>query len=259
LIQQNKKIIAVVLICFHNFLVGLHAQTPTEPQEITVNGTIRQESNQPISNVIIINQRTKTGAFGKSDGTYNVKCLKSDTLTITSLGYYSRNICFKDSTIKPAYYPITFLEERIQTLATVEIFAPKDLEQIQEEIKRLGFNENDYMMSGINALASPITFLYQQFSKKEESRRELARLENEDRKRDLLKDLFHHYVDYDIIQLNNDQFDDFIDYLNVSDEFLKSSTQYDFLIFVRDRFKDYKIANRNKIIFKSEDYDFDKD
>jgi hypothetical protein len=259
LIQQNKKIIAVVLICFHNFLVGLHAQSPTTTQEITVNGTIRQESNQPISNVIIINQRTKTGAFGKSDGTYSVKCLKTDTLTITSLGYHSRNISFKDSIFKSVYYPITFLEERIQTLATVEIFAPKDLEQIQEEIKRLGFNEDDYMMSGINALASPITFLYQQFSRKEASKRELNRLENEDRKRALLKDLFHHYVDYDIIQLNNDQFDDFITYLNVSDEFLKSSTQYDFLIFVRDRFKDYKIANRNKIIFKSEDYDFDKD
>jgi hypothetical protein len=115
------------------------------------------------------------------------------------------------------------------------------------------------MICGLNALASPITFLYQQFSKREESKRELARLQNEDKKRELLKDLFHHYVDYDIIQLTNDQFDEFIDFLNVSDEFMKTSSQYDFLIFVRDRFKDFKIANRKRIQFSNDDYDFDKD
>lgn len=257
--QQYFKSIFIVLICFHQLKTIAQPTSSTTATEITVNGTIRQESNQPISNVIIINQRTKTGAFGKSDGSYVVKCLKTDTLTITSLGYYSRSICFKDSLLKAEYKPATYLEERTQTLATVEIFAPKDLEQIQEEIKSLGFNEDDYMLSGINAAASPITFLYQQFSKKEASKRELARLENEDKKRALLKDLFHHYVDYDIIQLDNAQFDSFIDFLNVSDDFLKSSSQYDFLIFVRDRFKDFKIANRNKIIFQNEDYDFDKD
>jgi hypothetical protein len=246
-----------VLLSFSH--LNSHSQSPAPAQEIVVSGKIRQENNQPISNVIIINQRSKTGSFGKSDGSYSVKCLKTDTITITSLGYYSRNLCFKDSVLKAEYFPTTFLEERTQTLAAVEIFAPKDLEQIQEEIKSLGFNEDDYMISGLNALASPITFLYQQFSKREESKRELARLQNEDKKRELLKDLFHHYVDYDIIQLTNDQFDEFIDFLNVSDEFMKTSTQYDFLIFVRDRFKDFKIANRKRIQFSNDDYDFDKD
>lgn len=259
IINTRLNLHLLIMVMLGLFVTKLQAQESISPQEIIVSGRIRQENNQPISNVIIINQRSKTGAFGKSDGSYSVKCLKTDTLTITSLGYYSRNICFKDSVIKPEYFPITFLEERTQTLAAVEIFAPKDLEQIQEEIKSLGFNEDDFMISGLNALASPITFLYQQFSKREASKRELARLENEDRKRELLKDLFHHYVDYDIIQLTNDQFDEFIDYLNVSDEFMKSSSQYDFLIFVRDRFKDFKIANRKRLQFTNEDYDFDKD
>lgn len=237
------------------------AQQPVVASQDTiwVYGKIREENNQPISNVIVINQRTRKGTFGKQDGSYAIKCLRTDTLTITSLGYVSRRISFRDSTLKNEFHPVTFLEERIQTLAAVEIFAPRDLEQIQEEIKKLGYNEEDYMISGLNALASPITFLYQQFSKREQSRRELARLENEDKKRALLKDLFHHYVDYDIIQLNDDQFDEFIDYINVSDEFLKSSTQYDFLIYVKDRFRDFKVVKRREIIFRNEDYDFEKD
>jgi hypothetical protein len=85
----------------------------------------------------------------------------------------------------------------------------------------LGYDERDYMLSGINAVQSPITFLYQQFSRKEQSKRQVAYMENEDRKRELLKELFRLYVDYDIISLSDEQFDDFITYLNVSDEFLK--------------------------------------
>lgn len=243
----------ILFLCFYPTV--FYGQQDT----IVVKGHIRDDKNQPISNVIVINQRTKKGEFGRPDGSYQIKCLKSDTLTLTSLGYAPRNLSFKDSLFKPAYYPTTFLEERFQTLATVEIFAPRDLEQIQEEIKKLGYNENDYMLSGINALSSPITFLYQQFSKREESRRELARLTNDDKKRDLLKDLFQHYVDYDIIQLNNDQFDEFITFLNVSDEFLKNATQYDFLIYVKDRFKDFKVVKRKEIRFTNDDYNFEKD
>lgn len=249
----RKKIL--ILLFFAFISSALCAQQDT----IVVKGKIKDEKNQPISNVIVINQRTKKGEFGRPDGSYQIKCLKSDTLTLTSLGYSPRNISFVDSALQQTYQPITFLEERFQTLATVEIFAPRDLDEIQEEIKKLGYNEDDYMLSGINAMASPITFLYQQFSRREESKRELARLTNEDKKRDLLKDLFKHYVDYDIIQLNNDQFDEFISFLNVSDEFLKKSTQYDFLIYVKDRFKDFKVVKRKEIRFTSDDYDFDKD
>ena len=59
--------------------------------------------------------------------------------------------------------------------------------------------------------------------------------------------------------LKNEEFDAFIDYLNVSDEFMKTSTQYDFLIYVRDRFRDYKLLRRQQQKLKESDYDYDKD
>jgi hypothetical protein len=101
--------------------------------------------------------------------------------------------------------------------------------------------------------------LYQQLSKKEESKRIVAKLENDDRRRDLLKELFTIYVDYKIIELSTEDFDDFISYLNVSDEFMKSSSQYEFLVFVKDRFQDYQIARRNTRPLKEGDFDYDKD
>jgi hypothetical protein len=226
---------------------------------IMVRGELRDEMDQPIPNAIIINRTTKKGAFGKPNGSFEISCQRGDTLAITSLGYQTRYVTYSDSLQNTNFRLKLYLDARTYMLAEVEVFAPRDLEQIQEDILKLGYNEKDYMLSGINAAASPITFLYQQFSKVERSKRQVAYLENEDRKRELLKELFRLYVDYEIIVLNDEQFDDFITYLNVSDDFLKNSSQYDFLIYVKDRFRDYKIFLRQNQRMQPADFDYDKD
>lgn len=231
----------------------------TDTTAILVRGELRDEMDQPIPNAIIINRSTKKGSFGKPNGSFELKCQRGDTLAITSLGYQTRYITYTDSIGFTDFKLKLYLDTRTYMLAEVEVFAPRDLEQIQEDILKLGYNEKDYMLSGINAAASPITFLYQQFSKVERSKRQVAYLENEDRKRELLKELFRLYVDYEIITLNDDQFDDFITYLNVSDEFLIQSSQYDFLVYVKDRFRDYKIFLRQNQRMNSSDFDYDKD
>lgn len=258
--MSDLRVIRIVLLTWLT-LAGITArgQSNTLGDIIQINGKVRDENDQPIANAIIINKRTKTGSFGRADGSFTLNCNRTDTLAITSLGFMTRQVTFADSTGNGSFNLTLYLDTRIYQVATVEIFAPRDLEQIQADINKLGFNENDYMLSGINAAQSPITFLYQQFSKKERSKREVARLENEDNKRELLKELFRLYVDYQIIELNNDEFDAFIDYLNVTDEFMINSTQYDFLIYVKDRFKDYKVQLRQKKQLQGSDFDYDKD
>ena len=228
-------------------------------QKIRIKGKVLEERGQPVANSIVLNTHTQKGAYGLPDGHFIIECNKTDTLTITCLGYYSRQICFKDSVFKEVYYPKVYLLDRVYTYSTLHIFAPRDLEDIQKDIQSLGYNESDYMLSGINAAMSPITFLYQQLSKKEASKRVVAELKNEDRRRDLLKELFQIYVDYQIIDLTTEEFDDFITYLNVSDEFLIQSSQYEFLVYVKERFRDYQVMRRNDTQFKKEDFDFDKE
>jgi hypothetical protein len=74
-----------------------------------------------------------------------------------------------------------------------------------------------------------------------------------------LKELFHLYVDYDIIDLTNEEFDAFIDFMHVSDEFIRQSSQYEFLIFVKEEFQHYKIWRRGRREWKEEDFNYDKD
>ena len=163
---------------------------------IRVKGKVFEEHGQPVPNCIILNVRTQQGIFGMPDGTFVIECQRTDTLTITCLGYHARQLCYRDSAMKSVYYPRMFLNERTYSFSTLNVFAPRDLDDIQKDIQSLGYDENDYMLSGINAMASPITFLYQQLSKKEQSKRVVAEMENDDRRRDLLKELFRIYVDF---------------------------------------------------------------
>ncbi|MCC7502913.1 MAG: hypothetical protein IT229_10315, partial [Flavobacteriales bacterium] len=96
-----------------------------------------------------------------------------------------------------------------------------------------------YRVSSVDAFQSPITFLYQEFSKRERSKRLVAELRNEDRKRDLLKELLHKYVEYDIINLSNESFDDFIDFCAVPDPVIKGLSQYEFLLYVQKKYELY--------------------
>lgn len=225
-------------------------------QTIRIEGRVRDPHGQGIPNAIIVNNRTKTGSFGNSNGFYTLVCEKGDTLSITALSYYTRQLCMKDSVLKDVYHPTIFLDDRTYMLPVVEFISPRDLEAIEEDLMGLGFDENQFKTATVS---NPITFLYEQFSKRERSKLEVARMEHEDRKRALLKELFHLYVDFDIITLTNDEFDAFIDFMHVSDEFIRQSSQYEFLVFVKEEFQQYKIWKRGKREWKDEDFNYDKD
>ena len=204
---------------------------------------VDKDTRNPVFNLMVVNMRTQEGGFVPSGGKFTLSALRTDTLLIASTGYTTRKLCFRDS-LKKSEFDIRILMPKLEiTLKPVEIFTQRDLEEIQKDIESLGYNEDDYIISGATALESPITYLYQQFSRRERNKREVAQMRNDDRRRALLKELFRKYVDNDIIDLQDEDFDDFIDFCRVSDEFMKNSTQYDFIMYVKKRYELYEMIN----------------
>lgn len=209
-------------------------------QEVTIAGkVISSDPERTLYDLMVVNKRTRVGAFGKVDGSFSVRAQKTDTLIIGSAGHQSVFVCMKDSAAKDAYTVNVKLMQNVIRLREFQVVPKRDLEDIQKEIAELGYKEEDYMLNGVNALESPITFLYQSFSKREASKRIVAELRNEDRKRALLKELLKRYVEYDIINLSNDSFDDFIDFCAVPDEVIKGLSQYDFLMHIKKKYELY--------------------
>ena len=194
---------------------------------------------------MVINRTTQQGFFAGANGQFTVSCQKNDTILIASTGYHTFRICYKDSADKQDFFVRLYMHKLSVQLKEVEIIANRDIESIERDIQKLGYKKSDYMVSGVDAFNSPITFLYQAFSKRERAIRDIAEKRNEDRKRDLLKELLSRYVAYDVIQLNDEEFDDFIKFCNVPDEFMKQSTQYEFILYIKKKYEFYE-AIKNK-------------
>lgn len=209
-------------------------------QEVTISGKVTStDPERVLYDLMVVNKRTRTGTFGHVDGSFTVKALKTDTLLFGSAGHQTQPVCLVDSTLKEAYTFNLRLQQNVIRLREFRVVPERDLADIQKDIRDLGYNEDDYIIDGVDALQSPITFLYQAFSKREASKRLVAELRNEDRKRALLKELLKRYVEFDIINLSDAAFDDFIDFCSVPDEVMKGLSQYDFLMYVKKKYELY--------------------
>jgi hypothetical protein len=226
-----------------NLLLILLAIGPllTSAQElVTIHGKVITSTDQhTYYDLMIVNRRTRSGTFGNADGTFTVQALRTDTLMIGSIGHRTGILCLADSVERAIYdVKVRLVPLRVQ-LAEVEILPERTLKEIQADIDKLGYKASDYKLTTVNALESPITALYQEFSRRERSKRLVAELENEDRKRAILQELLHKYVEYDIIKLNPEAFDDFIEFCSVPDEVIKGLTQYEFLVYIKRKYELY--------------------
>lgn len=194
----------------------------------------------PLPYSMIVNKTTSSGFFAGMQGEFTVSVLKTDTIIISARGYHTKKLCFKDS-VEKAIYEVDIMMQKLSfELPEIEIKPERKIEEIEKEILQMKeFSKHDYVLSGINAVRSPITYFYQSYSRREKSRRKVAELEIEDAKRELIKELLRMYVKGNIIQLEEKEFDKFIDYCNVNIEFLKNSTQYEFIMFIKKKHEDY--------------------
>jgi hypothetical protein len=221
-------------------LCGLLFGGAMAQEQVTIHGRVGNGGvDRSYYDLMIVNMRTRSGTFGNPDGSFTVRALRTDTLMVGSIGHQTILITMADSVPKDSYRVDLRLRPIHVQLAEVEILPERTLREIQKDIDKLGYKESDYRISEINALQSPITFLYQEFSRRERSKRLVAQLQNEDRKRSLLRELLTKYVTYDIINLSDEAFDDFIDFLNVPDHVIKGLSQYEFLMYVKKRYELY--------------------
>jgi len=187
--------------------------------------------------IVIVNHRTGTGVFTDADGSFSLLALQQDTLRFSANGYTIKDICFKDSVIKKEYVITVQLLKLKFVLKEVEVFPVKKLEEVQKEIDKIGTRKTN-AYEGFNSFESPITALFERFNKIEQSKRWVAEKENEELKRSILKDLFRIYIQYDIISLADDEFDEFISfcYFGLSENFIKTATEFELVMAIKERY-----------------------
>jgi hypothetical protein len=132
-----------------------------------------------------------------------------------------------------------YIERLPQETPEVIVRPLKTLEQIKEERENLALRETR-TVTGVSALQSPITFLYQAFSKKEQNKRWIAEQEFKDDQRRIVQELLRLYVAFDIIELSDSEFDAFITFLNIDEHFIKTATEMELILFIKDKYDHFK-------------------
>ncbi len=220
------------------FLQLLFSNTILNAQEIiSLQGRVQDIQYQDLylENIMIINLRTQQGIFAGNNNSFTINIERNDTLIISATGYSLKRVCFRDS-VQSQGKVFTISMKRLSVqLKEVTIFQQREWKAIESDLQTLGYKESDYKLTGVEAWQSPVTALYQAFSRRERSKRKVAELMNDDLRKSLLMEIIHIYIKNKMIELSDDQMENFINFIALNDEALKNMSQYDLAIFIKDR------------------------
>jgi hypothetical protein len=191
----------------------------------------------------VVNERSSQGTLAPADGVFSIGALHSDTILFTASGFMVKKICFNDSAYKEHYTITVKLDSLHLSLAEVKVYPVRSLREIDKDKNRLGTAPSTDRYQNTHLLTSPISYLFERFNSMENSKREVAKLEDEQQKRAVLKDLLHLYIKNDIMSLDDAQFDTFIDYLNLSDNFIRTATDYELIMAIKYKYEAFVNAN----------------
>lgn len=209
-------------------------------QETDVYGRVYDlETGRDLPYSFVINFRTQQGVFCDARGQFHIRIRQSDTLLASVTGYDMRKFSMKDSVAK-ARYDVEFgLMVKPVQLRTFTVKAPKTYDQIVrelEKIERMKARPTNFA----DAVNSPITYLYSQFSKTEKAKRKIAELEAEDARVDLMKELFAKYMVANIIEIDDErELDDFIRFSGITQSALTFETEYELVVHIKAQFERY--------------------
>ncbi len=194
-------------------------------------------------NLMIINRTTGRGAFGQPNGTFSVYVSNGDSISLSITGYpvvHTSIVADSNCQFKQAF----IIEGNPQELDEVVVRPLKSLKQIKEERQSLALRETR-TVTGIEMLQSPITALYQAFSKKERTKRWIAKQEHQDNQLNIVRELIRTYIAFDVIELDDEEFEEFIYFLNMDEQFLKTASEMELITFIQDKFQHYKLIKKN--------------
>ncbi|MGV6862477.1 MAG: hypothetical protein ACWA41_11950 [Putridiphycobacter sp.] len=207
---------------------------------ITIKGKVL-DTTQTVNfyNVMVINRTAGKGIFGKYDGSFTIQVKKSDLVAVSVTGYKTQYLNYKNKPYQKEYNVTLYLDMLSVTAKEVVVKPLKTLEELQKERSELAKREVPKVTVG-SAIESPITALYMAFSKREKTKRLIAEMEYRDQQREVVREILRIYVHNDIIDLEDDEFDSFINFLNLNDAFLKTATDYELIMYIKGKFQHYQ-------------------
>ncbi len=206
------------------FSATVFAQSDT----VTIKGTILDSYTlRPLSFVNVIYSKASVTIASDAKGTFEIRMPKRDTIFLFYPGYRTIKFSVADSILRPVYTYNLLLEPLTTGLSqAIIIKAPKSLEQIEEERRKMGITPRELERPELS-FTSPISALYELLSNRAQEREKLKKQMKEDERARIFKELLRYYNENGLIDLPEEYFDDFDRYCNLPPDFIKTASDYD--------------------------------
>ncbi len=217
-----------IAVCFIFYLslsaVSVFAQIDSLKVTVTV---LDSYTKRPMSGVSVINPKTSLTLSTDARGEVQPDMSHHDTLFLFYPGYKTVRFSLGDSLTKKEYALRFSLDPLVTGLSqSVIIKAPKTLEQIEEDRKKMGITPRELDRPELS-FTSPISAIYELLSGRAKEREKLKEQMKDDEFRKIFKELLRYYNENGLTDLPERNFEEFITYCNLPPDFLKYSTDYE--------------------------------
>lgn len=249
----------VVLLCCGN-LLGF------SQNRAVVKGRVMDfVTYQPLENSCIHNLSSGMMAFSNKNGDFAILAKKTDTLIVTQVGYDMEWLVLNDSLMESKDRISVLLIFRAFMLRNVTIYAMKPyplfIKDITKEVpskkvdipgteispeERMNYDINKGNLLRNTPLASPISFLYDRFSRKAKMDRMYADLMQNQGEVSRLAKKYNPEIVQRLTNLEDNQLEDFMVYCSFTYYTLVTSSDYEIEQMIVAKFSQYKKEHGGK-------------
>ncbi len=236
-------------------------------ERVIVAGYVFEESNgEPLAYVNVYVKKSRSGTITDTSGYFLLNASLNDTIIFSSLGYDKKYVILTDSATENNKPLIVFMDTKIYEINSVEVIALRKYKQLEYEITNMRLPDNDYTyaannfpfrppdidyytrsstpVSGIGIVFSPITALYDMFSKEGKEKQKLAELQEKDYLNSILDEKISTALIMKITGMTQEETNIFIQWCNFTPEFVMKLTEYDLVSVIAHKHKQYQAIKR---------------
>ena len=241
---SSKTIAIRYTILFFLFFIS---ETKAQDSLVIIKGKVMQDITTGFSDMLIVNMTKGTGVYGNLDGTFQITAHKNDLIKISCRGYKTASISMQDSVLKAEYFVAIKLSllEIIQQEAVIIRPTPtlEDLKKSQSEVGT--YQYRPLLNSPLEMFFSPITAIYQLFSKREAEKQKYAMFMSQKQLDDYLVGVTRYLMKSGLIDLTEEEMPRFIARCPISEDFAKEASLYEVSTVLNSCYKEY--AKRHKV------------
>ncbi len=257
---MHKLSSTILLFCLLTY-PSLQAQI-FESKQFYASGTVIDDSTKKsIGLVHIFNESKRTGSIATEEGKFTFRADVGDTIVFSALGYLYKVMLVNETMLNEGAN--VFLTPRIYEIESVDIVAFRSYEDFKRKFLALELPETktDILRQNLIVIGrkealeaieerkvqdalngqpgkepmNGFTLLY----KEDLQRMNYARVLKQEKKQRVIDKKYNYEIVLKVTQLPKDEVIDFIGFCNFSTEFLYRATEYEILVKIEEKLKEY--------------------